>query len=318
MFEEGSYTYSVILLFSVFLIKAIFTRIMAHEPLQVFRFYCEQLAGKVNKPQNSQSQRVVAGTVSIIITLPPLIVILWLFADFIVVSWMWEALLLYIALGAPSLNHTSQKISQALMQNQNDNAKSLLSPWVLRDTSPLSSMGLSKATIEMLVLRTSQSLIGVSFYFLIGGGLCAVIYRLLLEMHYSWNPKQNNFKDFGRVITTLTNVLQWLPTRLFILMLIFSAIGKNAYQCIRTSSPYWFRLNNNALLQTLASMLNIQLGGVAMYQKSKLRRLGFNISGRQPQVSDITHVIKIMRLSMLVFALILLSTSIVPWLITLP
>ena len=318
MLEENSYAYSVLLLLAVFIIKALLVRVMPYEPLQFFTFYCEKLAHKVNKAKNSQQQRVVAGAIAIIITLPILILILWLFADFIAVSWMWESLLLYIALGAPSLSHTSNQVSQALINNNNEEAKSFLSPWVLRDTQPLSSMGLSKASIEMLILRTSQSIIGVSFYFIIGGGLWALTYRLLLEMHYSWNVKQSYFKDFGQVVAQLTHILQWLPCRLFTLILLLSTIGKNSRQCIKASFADYFTLNNNTLLQALACMLNVQLGGVAMYKGIKLRRVAFNAKGRQPQPSDIQSTIKITRLCLVVFGLVLLTTSIVPWIITLP
>lgn len=318
MIEEHSYTYYVILLFSLFIIKVILSRIVPHEPLQAFRFYCTQLALKVNKPANSQQQRVVAGAVAMLITLPPILLILWLFADFIAINWMWEALLLYMALGSPSVFKDSAHIADALIDNNKVAAKSVLSRWVLRDSQVLSNMGLAKATIEMLLLRTSQGIIGVGFYFIIGGGLCALAYRLLLEMHYSWNSKQPEFTHFGKTVSTISNILQWFPSRLFTLVLIISSLGRNALACLKGSSHSWFSLNNNALLQSFAVMLNIQLAGVAMYSKHKVRRVAFHTTGRAPEPIDINNALTSIRLCLVILALSLLTTAILPWLLTQP
>lgn len=79
----------------------------------------------------------------------------------------------------------------------------------------------------MQLLRTLQQGYTVAIIFLIAGPLAALSYRLLLEMHYCWNTKLISHKYFGLYSKHLVNLLQWLPVRVFSLLLLFTSIGKN-------------------------------------------------------------------------------------------
>lgn len=285
----NEFSLCVLLLLGVSLLKIITTRFIAHEPLNAFRFYCARLADKVNKPQNSSRQQTIAGLVAIFVTLLPIVTILWLFEAFIEVVWVWQALLLYIALGATGLDRDSKNIALALSSNQKYAAKQQLNPWVLRETDQLSSLGISKACIEAQLLRSIQQSFAVACYFIVAGPLAAITYRLLVEMHYSWNIKQPNFKNFGQYIHQLVNILQWLPTRLFTIILLLSALGQNLLLYFRLLKPHFFALNNNIAIYTLALILEVRIGGVAMYQGIKLRKESFNDHARQPEPKDIIH-----------------------------
>ena len=205
--EISPFASSVLILLSVILIKTILSRFIIHEPLQYFRFFCGQLADKVNKPNNNKSQQVIAGIIAILVTLLPLIIILWLFESFIEVPQIWHALIMYFALGSFGLTKKSRDIAQALIANNNYQAKQILSPLVLRDTDKLSNLGLSKTCIEMQLLHKLQQGFIVACYYLIAGPLAAITFRLLLEMHYSWNTKIQHFQFFGRHLNKLINLL---------------------------------------------------------------------------------------------------------------
>lgn len=289
-----SFSYQLLILLVVIVCKATISHFIPHEPLRFFQFYCEKLSDKVNKSQNSPQQQTIAGLIAIIVTLLPIAIILYLFEAFIEVNILWQALLLYIAMGSFGLAHINKNIAQALVSKQNYLAKQTLKPWVLRETEPLSSLGLSKTSIEMQLLRTLQQGYTVAIVFLIGGPLTAVIYRLLLEMHYCWNTKLVPYKYFGIYSKHMINFLQWFPVRVFSLILIFTSIGKNFTLFWRLSKHNFFQLNNNIALLLLALSLEIKLGGVALYDnqnqsKQKLRKASFNDLARQPQITDIIH-----------------------------
>jgi len=290
--EISPFASSVLILLSVILIKTILSRFIIHEPLQYFRFFCDQLADKVNKPNNNKSQQVIAGIIAILVTLPPLIIILWLFESFIEVPQIWHALIMYFALGSFGISQKSRNIAQVLIANNNYQAKKILNPLVLRDTDKLSNLGLSKACIEMQLLHKIQQGFIVSCYYLIAGPLAAITFRLLLEMHYSWNTKMHNFQFFGRHINQIINLLQWLPARIFVLVLLLGTVGQNFILFWHLLKTQFFRLNNNIVLFTLALALEKQLGGVAMYNGTKLRRKSFNEQARQPEATDIIHASK--------------------------
>jgi len=290
--EISQFTLSVIVLLGIVSIKTILSRFYTHEPLQYFRFFCDRLAEKVNRPDNNNNQQAIAGIIAILVTLLPLIVILWLFESFIEVPLLWHAFLLYFALGSFGLTEKSKHIAQALIANNNYQAKRILDPLVLRETTKLSNLGLSKSCIEMQLLHKLQQGFIVGCYYLIAGPLAAVTFRLLLEMHYSWNIKLPKFRYFGRHLHHLINILQWLPARLYVFILLLSTIGQNAVLFWHLLKNQFFRLNNNIVIYCLALALEKKLGGVAMYNGAKLRRKDFNEQARQPEAVDIIHASK--------------------------
>jgi len=293
----SSFSYQLLILLTVILVKAIVSHFVYHEPLRFFQFYCQKLSGKVNKPQNSSKQQAIAGLVALIITLLPILIILWMFESFVEVNFLWQFLLLYIAMGSFGLTQTSKTIAQAIASKQNYLAKQTLAPWVLRETESLSSLGLSKTSIEMQLLRTLQQGYTVAVIFIIFGPLMAIGYRLLLEMHYCWNTKLVKHKHFGLYSKHLVNLIQWLPVRVFSLLLLFASVGKNFILFWNLSRQYFFQLNNNIAILLLALNLEVKLGGVAIYDdkehsKEKLRTISFNDLARQPQALDIIHANK--------------------------
>lgn len=257
--------------------------------MQYFQFYCQRLSDKVNKSTNSDHQQKIAGLIALLITLAPLIVILWLFEEFVAIEQLWQVLLLYMALGHFNLSSLSNKISRALTNNDKQTAKSLLQENCLRDTRQLSAMGLSKATIEMQLIKHIQLHIVVSFCYLLIGPIAALAYRLVLEMHYSWNTKVAKFFYFGQASNFLMQLITWLPTRVYYTTYLLTTIGHNFFHFWRVTRQSFFQLTPNLLVELHALNLNIQLGGVAMYNQQKLRRLGFNTSGNQPLVTDINN-----------------------------
>jgi adenosylcobinamide-phosphate synthase len=285
--ELTAFSYQVLILIIVLVLKSAISHFVAHEPLRFFQFYCLQLGNKVNKSQNSTQQQTIAGLVGVLVTLLPIIIILWLFADFIAVDYLWHGLLLYVALGHLNLAQINKSIAQALVAKQNYLAKQTLKPWLLRETEQLSSVGLSKAAIEMQLLRSVQQIYVVGFLFLIFGPLAALSYRLLLEMHYCWNAKLIKFKYFGFYNQIIVQLIQWLPVRIMALFILFSSVGNGSALSWRLMRGQFFKLNNNFIIGIHAFSLAIRLGGVAMYQQTKLRKVAFNDLAKQPEPQDI-------------------------------
>jgi len=300
---------ALLLLFVVILLKSLISRFIDHQPLSFFNFYCQKLSEKVNKRTNAFKQQTIAGFVAVIITLSPLIAILWLFEMFIEVPWLWQGFLLYLAIGPFNLSNNSKAIAQALVANQNYLAKQTLQPLLLRETEQLSKMGLSKGCIEMQLLKTLQQNVVVCCYFLLFGPLVALSYRLLLEMHYSWNIKQYSFKYFGQQADILVKLMQWLPVRIFTLIMLLMHSKQNLLLSWRLIRGKFFQLNNDIALHCFALNLQIRLGGVAMYHKEKLRKPSFNDHARQPEPTDIIHASRQLRYSLMfsAFSLIMLA-----------
>jgi len=280
------------LLLLVILVKSLLCKVSPHEPFRFFRFYCLRLADKVNNADNSQQQQKVAGFIAAAITLIPIVVILSLFETLVEVPLVWNSLLLYLALGSFGVHQLATQIAQAIAINDKYQAKQLLAIQVLRDTEQLSPVGISKACIEMAFLRTIQQQFVVAIVFLAVGPLATLSYRLLLEMHYSWNSKLQGYLHSGKVIHTIVNVIQWLPVRLFLLLQVLITLNQPFVLYWRLVRKHFFRNNNNIVVNYLAYSLTIKLGGVAMYKLHKIRRINFNEQGQQPQAKDIIKACK--------------------------
>ena len=293
----SAFSYQLLILLTVIVTKAIVSHFVAHEPLNFFKFYCKKLSDKVNKPTNSHNQQSIAGLVAIMITIVPIIIILWLFEILVEVNFLWQALLLYVAMGSFGLTQKNKDIAQALASKQHYLAKQTLDPWILRETESLSSLGISKAAIEMKLLRTLQQGYTVAFVFIMFDPLMAIGYRLLLEMHYCWNTKLVRHRAFGLYSKQVVNIIEWLPVRVFAFILLFTCLGNNFILFWRLARQHLLRLNNDMVLLLLALTLAVKLGGVAIYDdkinaKEKQRKMSFNDLARQPQVTDIIHASK--------------------------
>ncbi len=308
--ELSSWTQAIIMLFTVLTVKVSISIFVEHQPMRYFRWYCQMLANKVNKPQNSVAQQKVAGLVALLITLLPIIAILWLFETFIAVTWLWQSLLLYLALDGVNLLAKAKTSAKALVANNQYQAKQTLQNNILRESDKLSPLGLTKASIEMQLLQIGQQLIGVAFYFLLFGPLAALGYRLILEMHYSWNVKQKQFHAFGGHANQVINILQWLPMHVYGITILLSTLGQNFILNWRLVKQHFFKLNNNFILHSLALALGCKLGGVAMYDGEKLRRISFNDQGKQPEISDIIHASSRIKYSLVFIIICLFLTTI--------
>ena len=95
LFQLPKLTQDILMLLMVVAIKSLIARFGNLNQTSLFTLYCQRLSDKVNRPINSNKQRKIAGGIACVITLSPVIIILWLFADFVAVPWLWQALLLY-------------------------------------------------------------------------------------------------------------------------------------------------------------------------------------------------------------------------------
>ncbi len=292
--DSHPFASNLLLLVVVILLKWGITPFTAANVFVYFREYCKLLSNKVNKENNTHAQQRIAGGVALSINFLTIMIILWLFADFIEVTWLWHGLLLFLAIDGFQYNKKGKEIAQAIVANNSYLAKKLLNPLMLRESNNLSTMGLTKAFIEVHILTLCQQLLITGFYFLCFGPLGAIAYRLLLEMHYSWNIKKSQFIHFGQPISVIVNILQWLPIRIITLVLFITTMNNQSLLYWRLIKQDIFKLNNSIVLHYFALLNETKLAGVAMYKNQygsneKLRREGFNQQARNPEPTDIIH-----------------------------
>ncbi|MCY7294496.1 cobalamin biosynthesis protein CobD/CbiB [Alteromonas sp. a30] len=256
-------------------------------PLTLLNSMAKTMALKVHKDKsNSPAQQKISGALAIVVLSVPVVFIVAIVLFFAEFTFFFDGLLLLIALRFQPVVEGSKKIQQALEKRKKALARYELSRWTLRETESLSEMGICKATIETLLLRFGYQYMSVIFWYLIGGGIAALIYRFIYEMSQTWNIKNPHYKHFGRPVSWVSFILNWVPVRLTGVLFIVAVNLSKAIQAVRRQNGV---ASGHTLLLTLfGGALDIQLGGPAYYNKCKIRlpKCGGN---KAPDSGDISR-----------------------------
>lgn len=237
----------------------------AYHPLTLFRFFAQQLAKKVNPDvTRSKQQQLLSGCLAILVAVLPCIILFYALYQFSELPIILDALLLYCCLDWRSQSQKAARISSLLQQQQLSLARQQADSLLLRQTKALTSMGLSKALIESLLLQSSKLFIATLGYFLLGGGLAALSYRLLQELQRQWNPKLSQFCYFGYPASVIATFLA-LPALMFSSSLI--ALQYGLIRCYKKCQQMrlFFSRGSFYLLCCASVALNCDLGGPAYY-----------------------------------------------------
>ena len=197
-----------------------------------------------------------------------------------------HALMLYFALGLRSLYDHTRPIEMALDAGQLDEARRLTARIVTRDTTQADPEALAKAAVESLLENGNDAVFGTLFWFAVGGGSAALLFRLANTLDAMWGYRSERFLQFGCVAARVDDVLNWIPARLTALS--YALFGRTglALRCWRQQAPAWPSPNAGPVMAAGAGALGLALGGVACYDGILAQRPPLG-QGRAPQARDI-------------------------------
>lgn len=186
-----------------------------------------------------------------------------------------EAVLICYLLAARCLQKESMKIYKDVADEDINKARRDLSMIVGRDTDRLDDKGILRATVETVAENTSDGVIAPLIYASIAGPILGLTYKAVNTMDSMVGYHNERYEDFGKCAAKLDDVVNFIPSRLSALFLIFaSAILKmsdKAYSPIM-AFKIWKRdrLNhkspNSAQTEsTVAGSLGLKLGGPSFY-----------------------------------------------------
>jgi len=264
------------------------------QPMVLLQFIASRLGHKVNPPQRSLSQQRLSGFLAVLTLVLPIwsvMALLYWFSDW---PWLLDAMLLLICLDTGRQQQQQQKVIAALNKQQLSLARDLLQPEVLRDCGQLSLAGLCKASMEQQALAFYRQWLGVGFWFLLGGGLAALAYRLVLLCNQSWNSKQASFRHFGQMAAHLSHNSS-LPAAVILAFWYGLLMGIRRvwrqWQQERDKNLWWCP---RLVLACLAGALQVNLAGPVYYQGEKVRRDRLGPS-RLPGVADVVLLQKLQQ-----------------------
>lgn len=297
------------LLLLVLIIERVIPIPDSYHPITFFRHLFSAIAKKVH-PDTSRPipQQKLAGYLSIPTLLLPALAIIYGIIQFAEYPLLIDAALLWFALSWSSLKMTTKRIVRALHKKQKSLAKDLVQPLVMRDCSQLSELGVCKATIEATFLRSQKQYFTVIFFYLLGGGIIALTYRLLHEMNQAWNTKESGFEYFGQPISSIVKWVEYVPAR--ILAFSFALTGNlgRSVKNLKQAKAGWFNNNTRWLLSTASAAINTQLGGPVMYNNQKHRRARIT-TGAEATPSLISETTKLIEFNLFFWLLIIMLVN---------
>ena len=241
-----------------------------YHPISFIKALAMGMQAKVlSLERNSIRQQKISGALACIVLLLPFCSMLAVFKYLSEYPIFFEALMLLVALRFQEIPKQTRRVCAALLKQQKMLARHALSQIVIRETEKMSPLGMVKANIESLLLRYSYQYCSVIFWYLLTGGVGALIYRLVYELSLCWNNKLARFKYFGQPVRHVVNVLQWLPSKLASLSVVLAVNISQGSAALFQSVSY--QCNHLFVLNVCGASLGIELGGPAFYEQQKVR-----------------------------------------------
>ncbi|KXF79628.1 cobalamin biosynthesis family protein [Enterovibrio coralii] len=241
-------------------------------PLTLWRRVALAIAEKVNHTEDHESQQRLAGALSLAIMWLTIAVLLVALKQLVWTVWLFDLLLLWFALAWKPVTTVAFNVEQALNRDDKPAARNALSEILNRDTCSLSPVGIAKAGCETLLAGYARGLIGVLFWYAMGGGIGAFLYALVVQLARCWPTRRHEYVDFGLPAAAMLTVMDWLPTRLFAVLIATGLRFNQAIEAIRLSGNQWSVNGIGWLLASSGAKFQVALGGPAIYDSDKISR----------------------------------------------
>jgi adenosylcobinamide-phosphate synthase len=271
------------------------------------------LAGWLECKLNRGGSRIVRGLIAWLLAVVPLSVLAWLACRLGEPGGLAvHALLLYFCLGLRSLRDHALPIGTALATGDLAEARRLTARIVSRDTTQALEPDLARAGAESVLENGNDAVFGALFWFLLGGGAGALLFRLANTLDAMWGYRTQRFKLFGRVAARIDDVLNYVPARLTALSYVVLAPNggqRRAWHCWRTQAPYWSSPNAGPVMSSGAGALGVSLGGPALYDGELESRPALG-SGPQPMAVDIERAWRLVLRTALLWLVVWLVAAV--------
>ncbi len=288
----------------------------AIDPLKLFHFICQSMANKVLKHPNDVTQSKISGALALLVLLLPVLIIAYLVHAFADYKWLIDILLLWVLLQFRQDVSILNKGIEALQANKKLLAKNLLQKKLLRNTLPLSSLGLVKAGAETVLLRYHHQQFVTILCYLLFGPIAALCYRLCYVAQQVWNTKLTKYQSFGKFAGIITLICQSIPSIVFSFTFIVVSKPTSAIKVL-AKRQYWcdilatlmLKKPQHLLLNSLSTSTGLNTGGPLQYNQVKQQRCRFyplydHSHQREPKTSDFSKILRKINMHLLTCMLI--------------
>lgn len=275
----------------------LFGEVPRFHPLVGFGRWARAVERGVRRIGDSRAAGVLAWSLAV----GPWLALAWLLrAAHPQAHWLVDIALLYFTLGARSLAEHAEAVAAPLAAGDLAQARTRVGWIVSRDTTALDATGVARAGTESVLENGNDAVFGTLFWFLVGGGAGALLFRLANTLDAMWGYRTPRYLAFGWAAARIDDVLNVMPARLTALTYALLGRTRQALNCWRQQAPAWDSPNAGPVMAAGAGALDVALGGAAIYHgKEEIRPpLG---AGKAPDAGAIRAAIALVQRGMLLW-----------------
>lgn len=241
----------------------------------------------------------LAVIVLVISTAVPLAILIVCYKVNVVLGVAVESIMCWQLVAARCLQKESMKVYHAIKENDVEKARKAVSMIVGRDTDVLDETGIIKAAVETVAENTSDGVTAPIMYIALGGAALGFFYKAANTMDSMIGYKNEKYAEIGRFAARFDDLLNFIPSRLTALAMIFSAYimrfdVRNAFYIWKRDRRKHASPNSAQTESVCAGALDIRLAGDAYYfgELHKKEFIGDDI--RSPENEDIRRANRLM------------------------
>ena len=235
---------------------------------------------------------------------------LWLRGLHPLAHWPVDIVLLYFALGGQSLAEHAEAIAAPLDAGDLDEARRRVGWIVSRDTRALDAEGVARAGTESVLENGNDAVFGALFWFLLGGGVGVLLFRLANTLDAMWGYRTPRYLHFGWAAARIDDLLNAAPARLTALTYALLGNTRRALACWRAQAPAWDSPNAGPVMAAGAGAIGVALGGAAIYH-GKLEQRPPLGEGPPPDARAIRAAVALVRRGVLLWWIVSAAMALV-------
>jgi len=252
---------------------------------------------------------VLALTVIVFSTVIPLLILIAAYRLNVIVGIIIEGIMSYYMIAAKCLKKESMKVYYAENEHDTEKARKAVSMIVGRDTAVLDDSGIIRAAVETVAENTSDGVTAPIMYMALFGAVGGFFYKSVNTMDSMIGYKNEKYADLGFFAAKLDDILNYIPSRLTALAMIFSSkiLGydcRNAWRIWRRDRRKHASPNSAQTESVCAGALNIRLAGDAYYFGVLHKKDYIGDNNREIENADIKRANRLMYTASLIILVV--------------
>ncbi len=230
---------------------------------------------------------------------------LYYLQHFLWFNWIISPVILYFCIAANSLKQHAINVIYALEKNDLTLARKKVAMIVSRNCTNMNALDIRRATLESVLENGADAVFAPLFWFIIGGSMGVVLYRVCNTLDAMWGYKNQRYLHFGWASARLDDLLNFIPARLTALSYLLLGNTKLGWRCWRLQAKLLDSPNAGVVMTSGAGSLNLKLGGAAFYHGLYKDKPFFG-GDKLPENSDIYRANKLINQTLILWLSLLI------------